>query len=483
MSISVFVLAGAWLLKGELKTGLDTFLKNKTALILASVFLMHIIGLLWTSNFNFAFNDLRIKLPLLLLPFLFAASASLSENRFKLVLEIFAAAVFLSVLCSFSVYLGLFKKEIKDIRDISLFISHIRLSLMICLSVVIHFYYWKDSDLKFKLYRILAILAGLYFLFLTGSVTGILILFILSLLPILKKLNQKKRNMTIAGLGIIIASASIYVYASLGSFFNPSQEDLANLETHTIQGNPYEHDLENDDRENGKRVYLYISWKELENEWSNRSELDFNGQDRKGQELKYTLVRYMTALGLRKDAEGFDKLQDKDIENIEKGITNPMYENFGLKARIYQVLWELEHYKRGNDPSGHSVSMRLEFWKNGFAVFKDHPVLGVGTGDVQDEINKKYEERNSPLHEKWRLRSHNQYLTFALTFGLVGLLWFLYTLYVPLKDNRDIIYLSFIVIVILSMLSEDTLESQAGVTFFAFFNSFLLLAKPGKKDL
>jgi len=36
-------------------------------------------------------------------------------------------------------------------------------------------------------------------------------------------------------------------------------------------------------------------------------------------------------------------------------------------------------------------------------------------------------------------------------------------------------YLSFFIIAVISFLTEDTLETQAGVTFFAFFNSFFLL--------
>jgi hypothetical protein len=88
---------------------------------------------------------------------------------------------------------------------------------------------------------------------------------------------------------------------------------------------------------------------------------------------------------------------------------------------------------------------------------------------------------NSPLTAEWRLRSHNQFLAIGTAFGIIGLIWFLIALFYPLflKEYRiDYFYFLFIVIAVLSMLTEDTLESQAGVTFFAFFNSLFLFQKP-----
>jgi hypothetical protein len=39
----------------------------------------------------------------------------------------------------------------------------------------------------------------------------------------------------------------------------------------------------------------------------------------------------------------------------------------------------------------------------------------------------------------------------------------------------DYFYYVFLIIALSSMLTEDTLETQAGVTYFALFNSLLLL--------
>jgi len=70
----------------------------------------------------------------------------------------------------------------------------------------------------------------------------------------------------------------------------------------------------------------------------------------------------------------------------------------------------------------------------------------------------------------------------SVGFGLIGIIWFLVVLlYPPIKTRRmdDYFYLAFFVIMIVSMISEDTIETQAGVTIFAFFTSLFLF---GKKD-
>jgi O-antigen ligase len=97
-------------------------------------------------------------------------------------------------------------------------------------------------------------------------------------------------------------------------------------------------------------------------------------------------------------------------------------------------------------------------------------------------FERQYEIMNSPLKLEYRWRSHNQFLSISVGFGLIGILWFIFALlYPPIKTRRmtDYFYLSFFVIMMASMISEDTIETQAGVTIFAFFTSLFLF---GKKD-
>jgi len=113
-------------------------------------------------------------------------------------------------------------------------------------------------------------------------------------------------------------------------------------------------------------------------------------------------------------------------------------------------------------------------------IIKNNLLIGVGTGDIAKSFDEQYEKSNSLLKKENRLRSHNQYLSIAVTFGVIGLLWFLFTLFYPaykMKMYSDILYLSFFFIAVFSFFTEDTLETQAGVTFYAFLNSLFLFVR------
>ncbi len=87
-------------------------------------------------------------------------------------------------------------------------------------------------------------------------------------------------------------------------------------------------------------------------------------------------------------------------------------------------------------------------------------------------MQKMYERKNSKLLPERRLRAHNTYITFCLTFGLFGLVFFYYILFNFLRfqlKNQSLIGFLFICVAIITFIFEDSLETQMGVSFFAFF--------------
>jgi hypothetical protein len=100
----------------------------------------------------------------------------------------------------------------------------------------------------------------------------------------------------------------------------------------------------------------------------------------------------------------------------------------------------------------------------------------VGTGDVLSAFNEQYQKQNDGLNSHYQLRTHNQYLTLILTFGFFAWLFIPYMIYILIKSAKrySLIALIFTLILLLSFLSEDTLETQAGVTFAAFFSAWWL---------
>jgi O-antigen ligase len=197
-------------------------------------------------------------------------------------------------------------------------------------------------------------------------------------------------------------------------------------------------------------------------------------------------MRYLTSLGCKKDSAGFSELTPEDIRMIEDGYTNYIYKTrLSLYPRLYQLYWEIESYIRHGNPSGHSLTQRFEYLKNASHVIKRHFWLGTGTGDVEDEIQLQYKLDKSELEAKWQLKAHNQLVTFFLTFGLIGFIVIAFSVFRAIqleKNNIDFIALTFMLIVLFSMVNEDTFETQAGASFFAFFFALLIFGRKLSAD-
>jgi O-antigen ligase len=140
------------------------------------------------------------------------------------------------------------------------------------------------------------------------------------------------------------------------------------------------------------------------------------------------------------------------------------------KASIVNTLNE---NSMQNDTS--STPERLVIWKTSWEIIKQHFIFGVGTGDVKDELLKKYKEKNLQALFEHRLNTHNQYLETFIALGIIGFLALLAMIILPgIQAIRTGNYLYFVFIILFSfnILVESMLEVQAGVVFFAFFNSF-----------
>jgi len=124
--------------------------------------------------------------------------------------------------------------------------------------------------------------------------------------------------------------------------------------------------------------------------------------------------------------------------------------------------------------------MRLEYWKTGWGIFVNSPLLGVGTGDIENEYQTAYKLNNSSLELKYRRRSHNQYLSVLISLGIIGLLFFLISIFYPFfkyKGEFNFLYSLTLVVFLTSMFWEDTIETQAGVTSFSLLTSLFTFSK------
>lgn len=485
LSLSQFVLLGNWLLEGNFSGKWDVLKSRRSIWAFLVIYVIHLLGMIYSTDYSYGFHDLKIKLPLLVLPIIMGTSKAFGYKKFRAILLFFCGAVILSTLLSTGRLFSVWGEPVIDVRDISFIISHIRLALMVNMAIFILIWFAVKEAGVSRFMEVVAILWLIIFLFLLKSLTGILIFVFLGLgLLVWKAFTSRnlmlKWFLAVGVLMIVLLSAGYMSYA-FSKFFFVEKVDFSSLEKTTANGNFYIHNTSSKTYENGHYTWLYVCSVELEKEWNKRSKLDFKGTDLKGQELRYTLVRYLTSKGLRKDSAGVSELSSSDISNIENGMANYIYEEkLSLYPRIYQILWEVRQYFIGENPSGNSFTQRFEFFKAAFGIIDENFWVGVGTGDVAKAFEQEYIKQNSPLSERWRLRAHNQLVTFFLTFGIIGflliLVCFLYPVYYEQKWKNYFMIL-FLSIAFLSFLNEDTLETQAGISFFMFFLVLFLYSK------
>jgi hypothetical protein len=492
MSISQFVLAAGWLIGGNIINKLKSFVRNKTAVIISLIFLLHLLGLIYTEDFNYALKDLRIKLPLLIFPLIVSTSRTLSQKKFDTLLYLFCGSVLFATIYSTIILKGWTHHIIHDIREISVYMSHIRFGLMIAFAGIILLYLVYKNYKTYKPIITIGIAASiiwfLVFLVILEAITGIIILGIIIILLLIYLIWKKKNMFLRAALLILLIGIPIYCIYFVYDIYKPftivRSEEATLLETKTPRGNIYENHPEYKVRENGHPVYLYICWDELKDAWTKRSKINFDSTDVRGQYIRYTLIRFLASKNARKDLDGVNGLTDEEVHSIENGATNVNYQKLSsLKARIYETMWEYDDYIHGGDPNGHSLVQRFEYWKTSFNLIRKNPLIGVGTGDINLAFDKEYALEHSRLDKGHRLKSHNQYLSITVTFGILGLIIFLFALIYPMFVNqnyKDYFFVTFWIFIMISMLTEDTIETQVGVSFFIFFFTLFLFAREKK---
>jgi len=128
-----------------------------------------------------------------------------------------------------------------------------------------------------------------------------------------------------------------------------------------------------------------------------------------------------------------------------------------------------------------STAGRILVWSQAVELIKDHPLIGVGTGDVKEALVKKYAESGMDGIEEKRLNAHNQFLQSFAALGIFGFMSLVLGLFIAsykaIRQN-NLVYVMFILIIVVNALTESILEVQAGVIFYAFFNSFFMFLNP-----
>lgn len=485
-SMFICQLATNWVLEGNFREKWERFKSNRALQIFLLIFALHLLGLLWSEDKLYALKLVKIKLPLLALPVIIATSRSLDLLWVKRILMLFTLAVLVASMASVMKLAGWIQGGIVDYRDLSIFISHIKFSLMVVLSLLISFYFlifqYKALSRAERIFHVVILIWFPFFLVLLKSLSGIVVAGVLVFLLLLRALlgirDQLVRLMVLVPVLMIPLLSILYFNRAVQKYYTIDELVVEELEQYTSEGKPYVHHPGKKDIENGHFVWLYICDEELEREWNRVSELDYTGITSNDNSLRTTLIRYLASKDLRKDAAGLKQLSGAEIRAIERGTANHIYlKRFRLYPRIYEVIWEFDRYKMGYAPNGKSVVQRYLYLQASWSIAREHLLFGVGNGDVPQEFIKYYDAVDSPLVGKERRGVHNQYHTELIAFGVVGLLIFLVALVAPLylaRRQRSFLATGFLILLMISMFSAGTLDSATGVAFGGLFYTLFL---------
>lgn len=139
-----------------------------------------------------------------------------------------------------------------------------------------------------------------------------------------------------------------------------------------------------------------------------------------------------------------------------------------------------------NDLTQQSINLnilepRAVRWTCGFELIQKSPLIGHGSGSEVALLKQQYFEKkyfNSYINE---LNIHNEFLSMLIKFGVVGLILLTAVLFIGFKTawrRNDLFFAAFLIIISVVFFSENVLDGNKGIFFFAFFYSLFYLGSP-----
>lgn len=468
----VWVLMGAnWLLEGRWREKWQIAKASRLLQAFVALYLLLLVGMLWTSNQPAGWSVLQVKLPLLCVPLVVLTTRPVTGTARRMTLFVYALAVTVVSLIGLVRWMtipGL------PYRDIVPYISHIRFALSCCMLIYLAFGEmlgkpWSGRGRQHVLAVVLTVWM-LAFLLLIRSYTAFVVLPLVSLVMLLV---YYRRWPLIALWVLLVGGAALVVGIEVHRYYHMVPMATEPLRPCTDNGRPYIH-AQDGLIENGNYVNNYVCKQELRAEWNLRSRIDYDSLTENGYSVESTLIRYLNALGLPKDSTGVAALSDAQLESVERGVANPVYESRNpVRKMVYTLMLEREFYRHTRAVSGFTMLQRMEMWHASATVVRDNMWFGVGTGDAVDALQQWLVDNDSELVGR-RMSSHNQYLGLLVALGIVGfaLVMVAFGRACPALRRQSPLLVAWFLTIVISMFTEDTLDTLAGILFCTYFLAY-----------
>ena len=141
-----------------------------------------------------------------------------------------------------------------------------------------------------------------------------------------------------------------------------------------------------------------------------------------------------------------------------------------LHNRVQYVLYEFDNYTKGVFIPGSSDGARVLSIKAGWQILNRHPATGVGFGDLKKTINQWHETYYPQSMPTDRFLPLNEWILYGAASGWMGVIAFTAGILLLVRSawTKNITSKILCIILIIPLITDDTLESQFGVVIFIF---------------
>jgi O-antigen ligase len=156
---------------------------------------------------------------------------------------------------------------------------------------------------------------------------------------------------------------------------------------------------------------------------------------------------------------------------------------YNVEAFKTRYVSELKTDLTNNVKIIENTEPRLARWNAIAELVKRSPVIGHGTGSEKKLLKEKYFEKGLYISYLNEFNAHSEYLSILIKTGIIGLALFMYVLYFGFASairGKDILFLSFMLIIAVVSVSENILDLNKGIFFYSFFFPFFLWKRAGK---
>lgn len=140
--------------------------------------------------------------------------------------------------------------------------------------------------------------------------------------------------------------------------------------------------------------------------------------------------------------------------------------------KVDYMITDVGRFFRGEDVNQWSDGNRLLSIRIGIELGKTSPLIGIGIGDVEPEMFAYYSSYHPEIWKDYQLTPHNQFVYVFTACGLIGLILFTIVTLYPLTRKvtyKSMLFLTLVVSLLTSYISEATLENQLGVCLLITF--------------